>query len=376
MLFIRRGYLILFAGILIGFLAFSGISLLYTSVRFQSGNGEIPTEISFDFLYTSEKQGWIEEVTPQFAEWFEERFGTKVDVRLVVTGTHDSVNRILDGSESPTVWSPASSIWISYMNTKWRSITGNDYDVALDWVPLVLSPIVLASWGSIREQYDVAGFMDLYELVMDGVDFSYGHPDPLLSNGGTMTVVLEFAAAAGKKPEDLSIDDLKNETIIEIVKAVESKSIYYGKSTGFFGAWAADNGPESIQFFGIYENVVIDNSLRAFEKWNDPLVALYPESGTLMSDHPFVILNGSWVDPWQRFAASQYLFYLLQPDNQELAQEHGFRPAISSVPLDEELFNPLNGVQYEIDVPILKPLDGQVMEAIFTAWVRVRNTGT
>ncbi|MCW4052430.1 MAG: substrate-binding domain-containing protein, partial [Candidatus Bathyarchaeota archaeon] len=255
-LFIRRGYLILFAGILIGFLAFSGISMLYTSVRFQNGNSGIPAEISFDFLYTSEKQGWIEEVTLQFAEWFEERFGIAVDVRLVVTGTHDSVNRILDGSERPTVWSPASSIWISYMNTKWRSITGNDYDVALDWVPLVLSPTVLASWGSIREQYDVAGFMDLYELVKDGVDFSYGHPDPLLSNGGTMTVVLEFAEAAGKKPEDLSIDDLKNETVIEIVKAVESKSIYYGKSTGFFGAWAADNGPESIQFFGIYENVV------------------------------------------------------------------------------------------------------------------------
>ena len=376
MLFIRRGYLILLAGILLGFLAFSGISLLYTNVRFQSGDGEIPTEIRFDFLYTSEKQGWIEEVTPQFAEWFEARFGIGVDVRLVVTGTHDSVNRILDGSERPAVWSPASSIWISYMNTKWRNITGNDYDVALDWVPLVLSPVVLASWGSIREQYDVTGFMDLYTLVMDEVDFSYGHPDPLLSNGGTMTIVLEFAAAAGKKPEDLSIDDLKNETVIEIVKAVESKAIYYGKSTGFFGAWAADNGPESIQFFGIYENVVLDNSLRAFEKWNDPLVALYPESGTLMSDHPFVILNGSWVDPWQRFAASQYLFYLLQPDNQELAQAHGFRPAIASVPLDEALFNPLNGVQYEIDVPILKPLDGQVMEAIFTAWVRVRNTGT
>ncbi len=376
MLFVRRGYLILLAGILIGFLAFSGISLLYTNVRFQTGDGEIPTEIRFDFLYTSEKQGWIEEVTPQFAEWFEGRFGIAVDVRLVVTGTHDSVNRILDGSERPAVWSPASSIWISYMNTKWRDITGHDYDVALDWVPLVLSPIVLASWGSIREQYNVTGFMDLYTLFMDGVDFSYGHPDPLLSNGGTMTVVLEFAAAAGKKPEDLSIDDLKNETVIEIVKAVESKSIYYGKSTGFFGAWAADNGPESIQFFGIYENVVLDNSLRAFEKWNDPLVALYPESGTLMSDHPFVILNGSWVDPWQRFAASQYLFYLLQPDIQDLAQEHGFRPAISSVPLDEELFSPLNGVQYEIDVPILKPLDGEVMEAIFTAWVRVRNTGT
>ena len=63
------------------------------------------------------------------------------------------------------------------------------------------------------------------------------------------------------------------------------------------------------------------------------------------------------------------------PENQELAQAHGFRPAISNVPLDEELFNPLNGVQYEINVPVLKPPKGEVMEAMFTAWVRVRNTG-
>ena len=94
-----------------------------------------------------------------------------------------------------------------------------------------------------------------------------------------------------------------------------------------------------------------------------------------MADHPFVIFNGTWVDPWQRFAAGQYLYFLLQPENQEIAQEHGFRPAISSVHLDEEVFNPLNGVQYEVEVPVLKPLKGEVMEAIFTAWVRVRNTG-
>lgn len=104
-------------------------------------------------------------------------------------------------------------------------------------------------------------------------------------------------------------------------------------------------------------------------------MALYPEKGTLMADHPFVILNGTWVNSWQRFAAGQYLLYLLEPRNQELAQEHGFRPAISSVPLDEDLFSLINGVKYEIDVPVLKPLDGDVMEAIFTAWVRVRNTG-
>ncbi|MFB0503684.1 MAG: hypothetical protein ACETWE_07610, partial [Candidatus Bathyarchaeia archaeon] len=238
-LFIRRGYLLLFAGILIGFIAFSAVSFLYTGVRPQGGTGGMPTEIEFEFLYTSEKQGWVEEVTPQFEEWFGENFGISVNVRLVVTGTHDTVNRILDGSERPAVWSPASSIWISYMNTKWRSITGSDYDIAVDWTPLVLSPVVLASWGSHIEEQGITGFMDLYRLAEEEVDFKYGHPDPLLSNGGTMTVVLEFAEAAGKRPEDLTIEDLKNETVIEIVRTIESRAIYYGKSTGFFGAWAA-----------------------------------------------------------------------------------------------------------------------------------------
>ena len=374
-LFIKRGYVLLFTGILIGFVAFSVVSQLYSGVRTQSGTGGIPTLIEFDFLYTSEKQGWIEEVTPRFEAWFRERFDINVKVRLVVTGTHDTVNRILDGSERPTVWSPASSIWIPYINTKWRSITGNDYDIAIDWTPLVLSPVVLAGWGSFIEQREVRGFLDLYQLVEDGVDFTYGHPDPLLSNGGTMTVVLEFAEAADKKPEDLTVDDLKNETVIEIVRTIESKAIYYGKSTGFLGAWAVENGPDTIQFFGIYENVVLDNSLKALNKWNDPLLAIYPNKGTLIADHPFVILNGTWTDQWQKFAAGQYVFFLLNPENQELAENHGFRPASSSVPLDQAVFNPSNGVQYEIEVPVLKPLKGEVMEAIFTAWVKVRNTG-
>lgn len=375
MLFVRRGYLLLLTGILVGFIVFSAISSIYTGSVSQRGSGEFPTAIEIDFLLTSEKQGWVEQVTPRFEEWFQETFNISITVRLIVTGTHDTVNRILDGSEKPTIWSPAASLWIPYMNTKWRSITGANYDLAVDWTPIALSPVVLTGWGSFLQDHEVSGFMDLYRLAEDGVDFKYGHPDPLLSNGGTMTVVLEFAEAAGKKPEDLTIDDLKNETVIDIVSTIESKAIAYGKSTGFFGAWAAENGPEAIQFFGIYENVVIDNSVKALSKWNDPLIAIYPEQGTIMADHPFVILNASWIDPWQRFAAGQYLFYLLKPENQELSQIYGFRPASSSVPLDQSLFDPSNGVQFEIRVPVLKPLKGEVMEAMFTAWVRVRNTG-
>jgi len=361
-------------GILIGFLAFSSISLAFFQFGRPAIVGETPEKIEFEFLYTSEKQGWIEEVTPKFERWFLERFGVEVSVRLTVTGTHKTINLILLGSEKPTVWGPASSIWIPYLNSMWRA-EGHMEDIAQDWTPLVLSPIVIAGWKSFLEKYDITGFGDLYGHAAEGVDFKYGHPDPQLSNGGVMVAILEFAEAAGKKPEDLSIDDLKRESVLEFVRMIESKAVMYGESTGFFGSWAAENGPAAISLFGVYENVVIENSLKARRKWGDPIVAVYPKEGTLLSDHPFVILNAEWVGKWERFAAGQYLLYLLKDDVQELAQKHGFRPANPSVPLDPKLFSTENGVQYELAVPVLKPLQGEVMKALLTTWVAVRNPG-
>ena len=102
---------------------------------------------------------------------------------------------------------------------------------------------------------------------------------------------------------------------------------------------------------------------------------MYPRDGTLLSDHPYVMLNASWVDKWQKFAAAQYLFYLLEGQTQEKAQRHGFRPANPSVPLDVEVFNEENGVQYEIQVPILESLPGEAMGILFTVWSDVKHPG-
>ncbi|RLE77979.1 MAG: hypothetical protein DRJ52_10905 [Thermoprotei archaeon] len=162
---------------------------------------------------------------------------------------------------------------------------------------------------------------------------------------------------------------------MEIVRTIESHAVFYGKSTGFFGTWAADNGPDAITFFGVYENIVIDNAIRAERKWGDRLVAIYPEYGTLLSDHPFIILDADWVDYWQKFAASQYLLFLLQPEIQKRAMKHGFRPANPLVPLDSTIFCEENGVSYEIPVKVMEPPPGEVLEALFKVWEKVKNPG-
>ena len=50
MLFIKRGYLLLLAGILIGFIAFSVVSFFYEGVRVRDGTGGMPSEIDIEFI--------------------------------------------------------------------------------------------------------------------------------------------------------------------------------------------------------------------------------------------------------------------------------------------------------------------------------------
>jgi len=349
---------------LIGFLLFSLISYIFA----RAGITVI------EFLYTSEKQSWIEEVTPKFEQWYFENFNERIYVKLTVTGTHDTVTQILWGNVKPVIWSPASSIWIPYINLQWKKL-GYEGKIALDdWKPLVLSPVVIAGWKSLIQQFNITSFRDLYQLA--GADwFKFGHPDPRDSNGGTMAVVLEFAEAARKKPEELIINDFTDEAVLEFVSTLESKAVYYGKSTGFFGKWAAENGPAAISFFSVYENVVLDSSLKAQKKWGDSLVAIYPKDGTLMCDHPFVILNAPWVEEWERKVAEKYLDFLLNEENQRKAQQFGFRPVNPNVPIDTSIFTEANGVQEKIPAPILNALPGEALDALFTVWMRVKNQG-
>jgi Ca-activated chloride channel family protein len=190
-----------------------------------------------------------------------------------------------------------------------------------------------------------------------------------------MAEVLEFAEALGKAPEDFVTEDFLNQAALDFVSSLESMTVNYGKSTGFFGRWAAENGPTAIDCFTVYESVVISNAEKATQKWGDSLVAIYPEDGTLLSDHPFVILNAPWVSEYQKFAASQYLFYLLQEANQEKAQNYGFRPANPAVPVNETIFSEQNGVEFEIKIPTYRPLSGEALENLFTVWPSVKNPG-
>jgi len=337
-----------------------------------------PSALTLVVVYGSEKRGWMEEVAPLFnSEWSSSHPDTPLQLKLIPMGSREAVNQMLLGEIKPVVWSPASSIWIPYANYLWEEEYG--YPLVTEWEPLLYSPIVIGTWETYRDEYNITGFESLHRLAENpDADLKFAHTDPRLSNSGMMALILEVSAAAGKPPSELTVDDLLREDVFEWLSELEARAVFYGESTGFLADQAASSGPQSINAFVVYENLIIEKNRQGEPqaRWGEKIVAVYPAEGTLMSDHPYCILNAPWVTPELREAAEEFLRFLKRPDIQELAIKHGFRPSVSGVELDPSVFSPENGVQMDIPCPILSSsVDGEVMTRITDLWTACRFGG-
>ncbi|MHA1202856.1 MAG: extracellular solute-binding protein [Candidatus Heimdallarchaeaceae archaeon] len=340
-------------------------------------------EIVLKVLYTSEKKGWINSVAPDFPEWFTERNPDKtVRLQFEVQGTRTSMLAILSGESKPTIWSPAAAVWIPLFDWAWEKKFGGSVLDLSQIKSLVASPIVLGTWQSYREENNFTSLTDLYDLAEDNLKLA--HTSAQESNSGFMAVLLEITAASGKTPDNIELADLQNTTIQDWLEKVESKAVLYGTSTGFLAKQAVQLGPSAINVVILYENLIIETAKdgEAFAKWGDNLVAVYPEEGTLWSDHPIAIFNASWVTPDEAFAATEFETFLMSKEVQKVSIPFGFRPGNETIKDDpdviaemEKVFKPENGVQLNISIPRFNvPTDGEVLDRIPDLWLKTRAT--
>ena len=98
-----------------------------------------------------------------------------------------------------------------------------------------------------------------------------------------------------------------------------------------------------------------------------PLVAIYPEEGTLYSDNPFFILDADWVSDAQRAGAEAFQEFVQRPVNQEKVLESGFRPGNPEVPLGAPISEEF-GVDPDQPTTLLEVPSGQVMNDLLDAW--------
>lgn len=335
--------------------------------------------VVLSMVYGSEKRGWIESVTPLFQEWWEARHLNKsLEIRFTALGSRESMNQIILGEIKPVIWSPAASVWIPLANYIWKEEYGRETLVE-SWRSLVGSPVVIATWEQYAARHNISSWESVYQLAMSSdSNLKFAHTDPQLSNSGFMALLMEVSAAPGSSTQGLTYEDLLREDVRSWMSIVEGRSVMYGESTGFLADQATNSGPGGLNVFVVYENLVIEKNKQGepMARWGQRLVAVYPKEGVLISDHPFCILNAPWVSEEQREAAEEFYIFLMLPEIQRIAMEHGFRPVNPEVDLDPGIFNPENGVSEKISCPILEPpTDGRVLQSITDLWLISRPGG-
>jgi Ca-activated chloride channel family protein len=337
--------------------------------------GEGGTHITI--IYSSEKASWMTVAYNNFlTEWRNEHPNEDITITMHPYGSSDSMIGILNQEIFPTIWSPASSIWMPFLNTKWADLTRSTEPIVniSNAVKIIYSPIVIATWEAFNQSHEINGFLDVHNLVMDPtVNIRMAHTDPRLSNSGFMTVIMALSAVSGTPSQNLSISDLTNLNNQKWLKEFESSAILYGKSTGFLARYMKNEGPSALNIVFLYENLIRDISSTST---GGKVIAVYPEEGTLYSDHPFCILNAAWITPKQREVAEAFLEFLNKQETVESALQYGFRPINSSIPLDPAVFNyETNGISFNISVPELQtPSDGDVLLKIPDLWLLSKAT--
>jgi Ca-activated chloride channel family protein len=291
------------------------------------------------------KKEWIEDVAKAFHESKAEVSGKPIRVQVIHMKSGESLQKILDGKEKPTLWSPAGQSWIELINQTWTTRTGHAFIDASR--PTVVSGLVVAMWEPMARALGwpdkPIGWDDMIKVASDPKGWaSYGHPEwgafrfghghPDFSTSAMMSVISTIYAAAGKKA-GLTADDLKNPKVIEKVGALEKAIVHYGESSSWLTEKLCTKGPAYLSAVTLYEANVVKANDKYKGKMPFKLVAVYPKEGTFWENHPTGVVNADWVTADQKAAAEKFLAFMTSKEQQAKAPKYGYRPTDPSVPV-------------------------------------------
>ena len=382
--------------IIIGFLVAVGAIVFFTLRHpgAPSTGGtvvEAPTTASVElqFIYSTEKKGWIEFATEAF-----NKENPKIAVKLVGKGSLEAAQSIVEGREKPVLWSPADSMGINLAESDWETKNGSRL-VAPEGSedgpqPLVLTPLVFVVWEDRADALLKAGKGQVsWKTIHDAIQSNQGwpavggkpewgfvklgHTDPTRSNSG-LAALLSMTIEFYKQASGLEVGQLLKPEYQTFVKQIEKGVTQFEASTGTFMLDMIRFGPSKFDIAWVYENLAIEHLENAQGRWGN-LKVYYPAT-TIWSDHPVALLQTSWVTDAQKKAARKYLAFLRSRAQQEQALRFGFRPADPSVQTrSADTQNPFTRLaQYGIAVdvpPAAGTPSGPVVRNLSMMWSRV-----
>jgi len=360
--------------------------------------------IVVDMAVSPEKIDLLTDLARTFNAADEEVDGECIFVRPKRKSSGAAMQLLADGWDEaaegprPVVWSPAGSAWGGVLDQR-LSDRGRPA-MAGEGVPFMNTPLVIAMPRPMAEALgwpnEGIGWQDILDLSKDPEGWAaFGHPEwgafrlgktnPNFSTSGLSALVAQTYAATGKT-KDLSSEDLANPEVIEFGKAVESAVVHYGDTTlTFLNNWyRADQRGLGLTYASaaaVEEKSVIDYNTGNPDGVLDPgeqprpprvpLVAVYPEEGTLFSDNPFFVLDADWVDDREAAAALRFQDFVQRPENQARVLEFGFRPGNPEVALGSPITAEF-GVDPDQPQTLLQVPSPAVLSELLDRWAEQR----
>jgi serine/threonine protein kinase len=354
--------------------------------------------ITVNFTYSTEKETWIKAATDAFHQSKPSLNGKAIQIVLDERGSVDGHDKILNGSIQPTAWSPASFLELNQLSTDWQQKHANQ-DIIIsngDLEPrsLVSSPLVFAVWKDraqvLQSHYgsskiDWPAIHDALTLKNGWIDIGgqqdwgvvkFGQTRPDGSNSGLLTITL-LAYSYFKEQRSLTVTQIDDPGFLGYFQDIEGAVTAFGRSSGtFLMNVAIPMGPASYDIVTTYENLALTLQQEAMQTQHQPLQIFYP-SLNIVSDHPFAILQGSWVKPEEQIAAQHFRDFLLAEAQQRTALASGFRPANPQVQITDKIANnPFLGQSPDIHIlnqiqPLAQPPRGEVVNELIHQWKRL-----
>lgn len=278
--------------------------------------------------------------------------GRCVDVKVyrVASGEAEAALRqgwdeVSDGAPTPDVWSPAATTWVKLLD--FHRASAGLAKIGPPTPPrIVQSPLVIGMPQRMAEALgwpdNDIGWADIFALAQDPGGWTrYNHPEwggfklgktsPLVSTSGLHALIATHYAGGGKN--DGSAPDART---LGFMRAVENSVVHYGDAVSTFlkDLQACDDrglAEQCVSAIALEEKQIFDYNLGNPASLvpeprrlvpSVPLVAIYPREGTLVADHPYVVVT---TDEQKRRAADAFLEYLQSKEAQDRFQKAGFR---------------------------------------------------
>lgn len=323
--------------------------------------------IVVNILYSAEKREWLRAAAEQFAASGPSARGRPIQLVLREQGSQAMIDGIAQGRERPAAIIPAGS---AQLRTLERSSTGPRAGSGPNAPqPIALSPLVLVGWSDRVATLFPQGGQDVWQRLHD-TQAKFGHASPLRDNSGIETLTL-LAYAYHGKAQGLALGDVADPGFQDWLLAIESNIVdrpFLDSTDDLFRAFL-QKGRSAYDIVTLYESQALR---RGDQLRNGELTVLYPPA-TILSDHPFVVLEAAWVTPEEQEGARRFRDFLLGEPAQRLARQNGFRPVNAGVSLAENgADNPFPaafdaGIQPDLPSTVATP-EPEILDALKTFW--------